>query len=230
MKHAEDALKKTLQATPECLPLERLSETLTAHEQQHLDGCVHCQTELRLWREFAESEASQDEGAAVKWIVAELKRRNRSVSDGVPARRLAWLTPAVRRWATAVASVVLLTAVGYLAWDRVPSVRAPGTVNETYRTGRIQVVRPLGDLPAPPESLEWTAAADAITYEVSVLEVDGTLLWRTTSSATHIGLPPSVVRQLVPGKTVVWEVHARNAANTVIAESGRQQFRVELAR
>jgi hypothetical protein len=74
------------------------------------------------------------------------------------------------------------------------------------------------------------APGDAVSYDVEILEVDGTLLWRATSSAPRIDLPPSVVRQLLPGKTLLWEIRARNVANNVIAESGKQRFRVEVAK
>lgn len=230
MKDAENALKGTLNATPECLAFERLSEALTERERQHVERCSRCQTELQLWREFDRAEPSPDEGAAVQWIVAELARRNRPMSARATTQRLGWLTPVARRWAAAVGSVVVVATVGYLTWDREPAIRNRARADETYRTGQLRVVGSVGDLLTPPEAFEWVAPGDAVSYDVEILEVDGTLLWRATSSAPRIDLPPSVVRQLLPGKTLLWEIRARNVANNVIAESGKQRFRVEVAK
>src|SRR5207302_4080776 len=72
----------------------------------------------------------------------------------------------------------------------------------------------------------WVPADGAVSYDVEVFEVDRTPLWRSTSSVPRVELPASIVRQLVAGKTVLWEVRARNAVNAVIAESGTQRFRV----
>ena len=77
MKYTEDAVKRILRTTPDCLTPERLSENLSESERQHVDTCSRCQAELRLWHEYEQGEVSPDEGAAVQWIVAELApRRN----------------------------------------------------------------------------------------------------------------------------------------------------------
>jgi hypothetical protein len=229
VKHADDGLKRVLSATPECLAPERFAEALTERERQHVDGCSRCQAELRLWHEFERGEASPDEGAAVQWIVAELTRRQ----SGTPAIREAgrgWFMSPLRRWAAAVAALALVATLGYLAWDREPSIREAAGAGETYRTGRLDVIGPVGDVATVPETLEWVAVPNAISYDIEVLEVDDTALWRGTSRSSRINLPPAVLRQLAPGKTVLWQVRARSADNSVIAESGRRQFRVRLAR
>ena len=229
MKHAEDGLKQILGATPECLAPERLSADLTERERHHVDGCSRCQTELRLWREFENSAPLPDEGAAVQWIVAELSRRH-ARTPAASARNQGWLRSPVRGWATALATLALVAAVGYAMWDREPGVREPQGASDTYRTARLDVVGPVGDVRTPPDALEWVAVPNAIDYDIEVLEVDETPLWHATSKGSRIDLPSAVVRQLAPGKTVLWQVRARNAGNAVIAESGRQQFRVQITR
>jgi hypothetical protein len=79
---------------------------------------------------------------------------------------------------------------------------------------------------ASPSALTWVAVPAAERYDIEVLQVDRTLLWRTSSPVPHVALPASVVAQLTPGKTVIWEVNAVNASGTVIAVSGTQRFRV----
>ena len=68
-------LKRMLQATAECIPIERLGDTRTAVESEHLSRCARCQTEIALQQEFNESAPVSDEGAAVQWVVAEVRRR-----------------------------------------------------------------------------------------------------------------------------------------------------------
>jgi hypothetical protein len=41
-----------------------------------------------------------------------------------------------------------------------------------------------------------------------------------------VSLPATLVRQFVPGKTVLWDVTARDAAGTPLAASGVQRFHV----
>ena len=225
-------LESVLGATSDCVPVGRFAERLSEHEQRHVDNCARCQSELALWREFEESHPAADEGAAVSWIVAELGRRNRLV----PARRalsgltsLTSLTGPVWRWTTAIAAVALITTGVYLLRDREPAVREIVNPSQTYRTVRLLVRGPVGDLTAAPTAIEWVAPSGAVSYDVGVFEVDLTPLWRTTSNISRVELPASVVRQFVPGKAILWEVRARNAANRVIAESGTQRFRVAIA-
>jgi hypothetical protein len=223
------ALKRAMTATPECLAIDRLAGTLTDRDRQHVEGCARCQTELTLLREFEEGRPTEDEGTAVRWIVAVLARRDRGMTRESHARPFGWFTPALRPWTMALAGVVLVTAVGYLRWDREPSVRQTVPMQDTYRTGNVQIVGPIGDVAAVPDALEWAPADGAVSYDVEVFEVDRTPLWRSTSSVPRVELPRSIVRLLVPGKTVLWEVRARNAVMAVIAESGTQRFRVAVS-
>ena len=229
MKHSDDGLEQILGTTAECLAPERFAEALTDRERQHVDGCSRCQAELRLWHEFEAAEPSADEGAAVQWIVAELTRRQSGVSATSEPRR-GWFLSPLRRWAAGMAVLVLTAAIGYLAWDREPAVHEATGTRETYRTGHLEVMSPVGDVAVAPETLEWVAVPGAIRYDIEVLEVDDTPLWHSTSTGSRINLPPAVIRQLAPGKTVLWQVRARSADDAVIAESGRQQFRVRLTR
>ena len=228
MKHRGD-LKQSLGATQDCLAPERLAEPFTDPEREHVERCSRCQTELRLWQEFEQAEPLPAEGAGVQWIVAELARRNSPVARPTAPWRFGWFAPRLRRWAVGVASIAMIGTVGYLAWDREPAVRERTSVAETYRSGQIQIVQPTGDLHTAPHALEWMATPGAVSYDIEILEVDRTPLWRATSSAPRIDLPSSIVRQLVPGKTILREIRARNAANAVIAETGTERFRLVLS-
>ena len=70
------ALKSALARTPECLSIEALGALSPdeARGHHHISGCVRCQTELALLREFESSDPLPDEGAAVAWISSHLER------------------------------------------------------------------------------------------------------------------------------------------------------------
>jgi hypothetical protein len=220
-------LKRMLQATAECIPIERLGDVRTAVESEHVSRCARCQTEIALHQEFSESAPVPDEGAAVQWVVAELRRRR-------PAPLPARVFDGLRRWLpntgrlAAAAALLAVVAIGYMMQDREPGVRELQNAPPVYRTVQVQVVAPSGDVAAPPRALEWVPFSGAVSYDVELLEVDGTRMWRGTSASPQIELPASVLAQLVPGKTVSWEVRARSASGATLANSGTQRFRVEL--
>jgi hypothetical protein len=127
-----------------------------------------------------------------------------------------------------LAAAAVLAMVGYLAWDPEPRVGPSPPGELIYRTVTVQVVGPTGDVLEAPAELSWVAVDGAVRYEVQVLEVDRTILWRTTSLSERVLLPGSVVERIVPGKTLLWEVTATDGSGTSIASSGTQRFRVPI--
>lgn len=220
--------KRDLAETPECVPIERIGEPLTAEEREHVAHCARCEAETALWEEFRDATPSADEGAAVRWIAAEVARRR--AGRPAPARRRStwrswlagWQPPALA--AAAVAVVAL--SIGYLAQDREPAVVAPTGDASLYRSERLEVTGATGDLPTPPTGFSWMAAPGAERYDVVVLEVDRTILWRASTRASSVDLASAVIDQFVPGKTILWEVTARGRDGTILAQSGTQRFRV----
>jgi hypothetical protein len=224
----QTVLKRMLQATAECIPAERIGDTRTAAESEHVNRCARCQTEIALWQDFNDATPVPDEGAAVQWVVAELRRRRQAPPAArAPYGIWRWL-PSTARLVTAGAALAGVVTIGYVMRDGEPAVRELQDTPQVYRTAQVQVVAPVGDIAATPSALEWVAFSGAAGYDVEVLEVDGTSLWRGTSSSPRIDLPSSVLAQLVPGKTVLWEVRARSASGATVANSGTQRFRVEV--
>jgi len=189
-----------------------------------VDACSRCQTEAALWREFDGALPLPGEGASVQWLVAELRRRVEQPSKGAPSRSWRWLT--ARQLVPALVAIAIVAAVGYGVRDPEPGIRTGQAGPELYRTARLNGIGPLGDRDEPPAAIEWEAFDGAAVYDVEVFEVDRSTLWRGSSSAPRIALPPSLSVQFVPGKSVLWEVKARNASGAVVADSGAQQFRV----
>ena len=94
-----------------------------------------------------------------------------------------------------------------------------------YRSARLDVIAPIGDLAQAPNELRWEAVPQATVYAVQILEVDATQVWSGRTTETHLALPPEVIARFAPGKTLVWDVRAlRN--NEVLAASQTQNVRV----
>jgi len=211
-------------AEPDCIPIERFDGPLDSRDRTHADGCLRCQAELALWRQFAGGSAASDEGAAVRWVAAELRRRLTAASDPA-APRVDRRWPGISRLAAVAAVVAAVTAVSVVR-DREPPVTDVQPASQQYRTVRIDAIAPLGDIDSIPRAIEWSPVGGAAVYDVAVFEVDRSTLWRGSSSAPRIELPLSLSAQFAPGKTVFWEVTARSASGIVVADSGAQRFRV----
>ena len=208
--------------TPECIPIERLGDAITQEERAHIETCARCQAELSLWHAFEQSTPAADDGAAVQWIAAELARR-RGPAAATGRRTTGWIR--IPGLSAALATLVVAAALGYVLWDREPPV-PHGVTSPVYRTGRIRTSAPLGDVASAPRALHWSPVEGTASYDVRLLEVDRTPLWSGSTSTPGIDLPSDVSALFVPGKTVVWEVTARDASRAIIGESGAQQFRV----
>lgn len=226
---ARQTLKRTTAWTGECVSVDRLGQLLTPAERDHIAGCARCQSEVALWDSFNLATPRRDEEAAVRGIVEELTRRNQdhqgaSAAAGT-ARWLAW-----RPMSALAATLALAVSVGYLLRDREPDVAGTGGAAQTYRSAQVQLRSPVGDQSALPRQLEWSAVPGAATYDVSVLEVDRTLIWSGSAPDPRIALPSEVTSRLVPGKTVLWEVAAKDASGKPLAVSGVESFRVVVNR
>lgn len=225
--------RDALQSGPDCVPLERMEAELTAVEQAHVAGCARCQAELALFSAVDAETPRPGEGAAVAWIAAETRRRLAAegvVSDG---RRVVAM-PAPRRrfvptWTFAAAAA--LAAVGGVWLLQAPSLplATPGAA-DVYRSARVEIAGPSGDVDVAPDAFTWSAVTGATQYEVRVREVDGTEVWRGTSAAPRVALPDAVRALALPAKTLVWQVTAKDAAGRTLADSGETRFRVRLPR
>lgn len=221
--------RETLATTADCLPLERLGDELTTLERTHVAGCARCQTELALFASLDADAPRPGEGAAVAWIAAETRRRLNAEGIGVapaavaPARR-SWLPS----WALMAASLVAVLSGAWLLRSPAVTIEVPG--GEVYRSAGLEAVAPSGDLDAVPEAFTWTPVPNAARYEVRVREVDGTEIWRGTSTEPQLALPAAVRTLVLPAKTLEWQVMASDAAGRSLADSGVARFRVRAAK
>lgn len=214
---------EALAPTPDCIDLARLGGELNAGERAHLEGCARCQAELTLFREISREESSAEEDAAAAWIAGKLRQRNNVVAFRPKARGVLY--------AVAAALLVLIGAGTWMQL-REPSIDGPGVGLSTgpalYRSVRLDVIAPVGELASAPNELRWTAVPDATRYRVEIAEVDATPVWSAGVRQDHVTLPPAVAAQFAPGKSLLWSVKAFRG-NEMLASSDTQTVRVSVA-
>jgi hypothetical protein len=237
-------LRKALSPSHACAtPLElgglaegSLSQPAAAHLRDHVAGCARCQTELALLKEFENAAPGPDEEGAVSWISARLERRFSEASGGrSPWRthrgaalpRRSWFTALnVGGFALAAATLAAAVTIG-LREGRAPELAQLSPAAPTVlRSAGITALSPAGDLDAPPNDLRWEPRTDAASYSVQVMEVDHAKLWSAETRDASIALPPELRAKIVPGKPLLWEVVAKDAAGRAVAWSGKQRFRI----
>ena len=226
---AKQQWHQALTPGPGCLPLERLDADLTAAERTHVAGCARCQSELEMFQAFEANTPVQGEGLAVAWIAAQTKRRlDAARGAGTPAATPAPATWRLPSWALMAASVAVVVAGATLLMR--PD--APTAVPETapvYRGAQVAFTEAAGDLDAAPASVAWTAVDGAVNYDLRLLEVDGTELWRVTTSSPMASVPADARAAFLPGRTLVWRVEARDAGGRTLVSSGDIRARVRPA-
>jgi hypothetical protein len=212
--------RRELGGSRDCVPLDRLRSELTPSELQHVASCPRCQAELRLQEEFLQSVPGADE-AVVQQIAATLASRRRS--SQVQQRH--WTTSP---WLRIAALVMIVAGIGYVVRqnrDR-PVAQDTASSDAGYRSATIQIVAPKDDVRSVPSALEWAGVAGAVRYDATIREVDDTVLWTTSTTSPRAELPASVKDKLVPGKTVTWDVVARDGQGRELARTAVQRFRV----
>jgi len=227
-----DLLKRALQRTANCPPveaLERLLETADAALSTHVSACAYCKTELELLRSFRQAEVPAEDAEAIRTIAQRLSRpalvRPRRVE--APRRTSwrfggSWLRPS----ALAAAGILLIVSIGLqFRHAGPPKLRGDGG-SEVFRSRTITVLSPSGDLQRPPEQVRWEQAPSAAMYQVRLLEVDGNELWSAKTSNTSIAFPPSIRALMLPAKTLSIAVEVYNAQGQKIAQSENVRFRI----
>ena len=211
--------REALAPTPACLELTRLGDELDATERAHVDGCARCQSELALFGEITSERTSAEEEEATRWI-AELV----NVVTPFQTRRGGLKA----RPALLAAAAVLLMVIGasWFMQMREPAVDVI-TTDPIYRSVRLEVIAPTGEIAQAPNELRWSAVPNASRYLITILEVDATVVWSGTTTQSSVALPPAVAAQFAPGKTLLWEVRAFRGSEE-LAASETQNVRVSV--
>ncbi len=230
---SENNWREQLSATSDCPPLATLLANSSAFEG-HVAQCPHCQTELAL---FAQMEQPADL-TAVKAISRRLERINWAEAGrtGVPEQpQSLWHRLLLPRFlapaSLAIASALVLVTVVQV--NR-PPIRADLQTAERevgsqkLRSQQLLAIAPMGMLPAAPTEFRWETVSGALQYEVNLMEVDHATLWKDRVSQPSGAVPASVAAKMLPGKKLLWEVKAFDAAGKQIASSGTLEFTTSL--
>lgn len=221
-------------AGKDCLPLEVLEKFIEgkpaeAKAAAHLAGCARCQTELSLLKDFEATKPSADEGAAVAWIAAELRRRQGGAAAQSSAARISFWRTLFR--VPYLAGAAALAAVLVLAISLYNSGSGPGPINgpdygTTYRSGEVKLLGPAGDQAQTPNAFRWEAVQGAASYKVELTDALGSFLAGATSTQPQLAATPEMKAAMQPGMPIKWKVTALDSSGKNIAESSGGNFKI----
>jgi hypothetical protein len=203
--------------------------------ESHLSSCAICRTELELYSEFQQGSVPTEEAAAVNWITTRLAARSPEIlgrSDEKPERLHSWKSlftfPLLRTASLACASILIVVSAGvYIRNHREPPINTGTGETTEWRSQRVDLLFPLGDVAEPPSELRWSPVPHAERYAIQLMEVDHGLLWSEETIQPTLRLKPHITQMLVTGKTVLWEVTALDSSGRILTRSGIQSFRVQ---
>jgi hypothetical protein len=232
-----DMIRTAVAAGPDCLNSAQLEECLEHPESQlfsHVRYCPRCSTELALLRSFEASTPLPQEGAAVSWITAQLERRPAYKQNaGRPIRsaekeksRLIAFLP---RLASAFA-LIAVVAVGLIFYQgqrtHEPGIQGPLGGSDSYRSGRLEVIQPVGDVTLLPSAIRWEPVANASKYSVILMEVDKNVLWSGATFDSFVTITPELASKIEKRKPILLEVEAQDSSGKVLARSSPIRFRL----
>jgi len=236
-----DAWRKVAIPTGDCLSLEDLDryrlEELPPERMDaaraHLAACPRCDAELALLTRFQEASPSPAEAGDAAWVAARLKSRQSQIFHPESQVRSSWWTSLaaafqMRGGAVALASLFVVAGLTWLYQRPAAPDLDPGSVSgpAVYRSDAIELLAPLGDSVSAPPQFRWTPHKGATSYEIRVLAVDKTELWKGSTTAPSMAVPDDARRAMSPSRTLFWEVRAHDASGALVAQSSLREFKV----
>lgn len=210
----------------------RLAPHALASARVHLDACPKCRAELDLFHNFQAAEASPGEAADLAWISNQLKPTRQPAPPPPTEARLPWwrtlfAPSSLPRLAWVAASVLVLVSVSlYLRGTRQPALDLPGNDPGVLRSAEIRLLAPTGDLTAIPTQFQWQPVPGAARYEIRLLEIDRTEIFKASATAATLPVPGDLSPRITPRKTLLWQVSAFSPDGRKLAESPLTQFRL----
>lgn len=233
--HNANIWQEAVAATKDCPTLEVLERVMEKSSSDpkaaaHVAECPHCQSEMAMLQSFESSIPSENEGAAVAWIAAQLERNQKapaaqSSAKVIPFWRAMFRLPYMAAAAALVVAITLGVSL-YHSDNGQPIIHVPQS--GIYRGGDIKLTTP-SDLSQAPNQLTWEAVPGASGYSVEVDDVTGDKIWESKSTTNSINLDPGVKAKMVPGKPLKWTVTAVDANGKDLA-TGKGNFRVAVKR
>jgi hypothetical protein len=237
----ENILRTALGPTDDCPTVEEL-ESLASGEaiavdrwKGHLQVCGYCQTELHLLQTFLSQEpleATQNANQAAELLEKKSKEIFKRAFP-MPAPAPWWKSVfTVRRMAQAsFAAAAVLLLLGAVVFFRSPSSQPEldaknRTGPEVFRSSTFVLLSPSGDLEQPPTQIRWEQVPKAAAYQVRLLEVDRSEVWKGNTTDTRIEMPEAIRARIVPAKTLFAEVTAFDSSGNQIATTELVRFRL----
>lgn len=229
-KSADEMLGAALGPGAECPTLEQIEQPKFVG---HVSSCAYCKSELELLHSFESNELDPSEAAQVSKITQRLRERSAEIfpvqeRPGLWAGVLEFFTmPKLVPVAMSMAALLVVVAVGMqMRNGTAPNLLISKDGPEVMRATQLAVVSPVGDQDSVPRGIEWNAVPGAAKYAVRLVEVDGNELWKGEADGTRIELPAAAQGLIVPAKTILCEVSARNASGVTLVTSEVVRFRL----
>lgn len=238
---AQDAIRTALGPTNECPTIEELEAVASGealavgHISEHVRACAYCQTELTLLQTFMAGNAghtSQDSSRAAGL----LRRRSKQifeqafpVQEPAPWWKSVFTIKRVALASLATAAILLIAAavVFFRSATYQPPLEAKNqTGREVFRSSGVAVLSPAGDLQERPREIRWEQVANATSYQVRLLEVDRSEVWKAKTTEGHVDLPAAIQDRIVPSKTLFAEITAFDSSGNRVGDSGLVRFRL----
>jgi hypothetical protein len=225
----QQLFREALKAGSDCPRIEELEKLLDGRVpnellQRHVNQCGHCRTELAMLRSFHSDDVPDSDSAAVRKIAERLAAN----SSRRPEPWWQWFTAAwVRPAALAVAGLMIVAGIAIqLRQNGAPPLNPiPDGGRQVFRSSTIAAVSPSGDVSEAPSQMAWEGVTGAVHYQVRLLEVDRTELWKADVTGTSAGIPAEIRARIVPLKTLLWEVTGFDSAGAKIGQSETVRFR-----
>jgi hypothetical protein len=215
--------------------LEKMTEGASgdAKATAHLAECPHCQTELAMLKSFEASVPSEEEGAAVAWIAAQLERKQNAANTRQTAARVPFWRVMFRMPYLAGAAALAVVLVLGVSLYRGMNVEGPSKVgggsygSSAFRSGAVHLVSPVGEQPQAPAEFHWDAVPNASSYVVELKDVANQTLASTKSAQNTLAVTPEMRANMLPGKPLNWKVTALDAQGKPVADSTGGDFKIK---
>lgn len=226
-----------LEAVEGILPADKMAE-LSAHA----DHCPACNAERQLADQFLAGEDSAAPAPEdVAYVVSRLEARfgNPAQQPAATADRRSGVLRfpgrfrvqdwQFRNWAQLAAALILVVGLGSVYRSLGPGapVLPSSGPGEVIRGTSIDVLAPVGEVAGLPDQLRWRPVAGAVAYQVNLTTVAGTTLLDESVTLPEVLLLPTVQSQMRPNSVYYWQVQAIGVDGSLLAWSGRMEFRFE---
>ena len=240
-----DILRSALGPTDECPTIEELESLssgdsiATSRWSGHVHVCGFCQTEMYLLQTFLVErprEASQNASNAAEILATKRKEiftRAFPAPKGTPWWKSAFTVRRIAQASVAAALVLLLLGAVFFFRSTAPQPQLETrnqNAPEVLRSAGFSIVSPSGDVGERPIEIRWEQVPGAASYQVRLLEVDRSELWKASTKDSRIELPEAIRARIVPAKTLFADVKALDSSGNQIASTELVRFRLVQSR